>query len=385
MTVERLRPFAETVFATMTAKAVEFEAVNLGQGFPDTGGPAAMLERAQREIASGNNQYAPGRGVADLRRAIAAQRARDYGQRFDPDTEVLVTVGATEAIAASVLGLVEPGSEVIVLDPSYDAYGAAVALAGAHLVSVPLVADGASWRIDENALEAAVTDRTAMVIVNSPHNPTGAQLDLAGVARVCVRHDLLALSDEVYEHLLYDARVHRPLALEAGMRERTVTVSSAAKTFSATGWKTGWAMAPAPLLDGVHKAKQFMTFVGATPFQPAVAYALDNEDEWVRGQAESLGRRRTMLANGLEEAGFRVHDSHGTYFLVAELPEAYPGDGVEFCLALPEKAGVAAIPVQVFCADQAPWSRLVRFAFCRREEALREAVKRLKAVDFAQM
>ena len=321
MTVERLRPFAETVFATMTAKAVEFEAVNLGQGFPDTGGPAAMLERAQREIAAGNNQYAPGRGVAELRRAIAAQRERDYGQSFDPDTEVLVTVGATEAIAASVLGLVEPGSEVIVLDPSYDAYGAAIALAGAHRVSVPLVADGASWRVDEDALEASVTDRTAMVIVNSPHNPTGAQLDLVGVARVCVRHDLLALSDEVYEHLLYDGRVHRPLALEDGMRERTVTVSSAAKTFSATGWKTGWAMAPAPLLDGVHKAKQFLTFVGATPFQPAVAYALDNEDEWVSRQAESLGRRRTLLTEGLEEAGFRVHASHGTYFLVAELPD----------------------------------------------------------------
>lgn len=385
MTVERLRPFAETVFATMTAKAVEYEAVNLGQGFPDTGGPAAMLERAQREIAEGNNQYAPGRGVASLRRAIAAQRDRDYGQRFDPDTEVLVTVGATEAIAASVLGLVEPGSEVIVLDPSYDAYGAAVALAGATRVSVPLVAEGASWRVDEEALEAAVTERTAMVIVNSPHNPTGAQLDLAGVARVCVRHDLLALSDEVYEHLLYDARAHRPLALEDGMRERTVTVSSAAKTFSATGWKTGWAMAPAPLLDGVHKAKQFLTFVGATPFQPAVAYALDNEDAWVRKQVESLGRRRTLLAEGLQEAGFRVHDSHGTYFLIAELPDAYEDDGVEFCLALPEKAGVAAIPVQVFCADQEPWQRLVRFAFCRKEKALREAVKRLKAVDLAEM
>ncbi|WP_448854163.1 pyridoxal phosphate-dependent aminotransferase [Corynebacterium frankenforstense] len=385
MTVERLRPFAETVFATMTAKAVEFEAVNLGQGFPDTGGPAAMLERAQREIAEGNNQYAPGRGVASLRRAIAAQRRRDYGQSFDPDTEVLVTVGATEAICASVLGLVEPGSEVIVLDPSYDAYGAAIALAGATRVSVPLVADGASWRVDEEALEAAVTARTAMVIVNSPHNPTGAQLDLAGVARVCARHDLLALSDEVYEHLLYDARVHHPLALEDGMRERTVTVSSAAKTFSATGWKTGWAMAPAPLLHGVHKAKQFLTFVGATPVQPAVAYALDNEDAWVRGQAESLGRRRTLLAEGLKEAGFRVHDSHGTYFLIAELPEAYEGDGMEFCLALPEKAGVAAIPVQVFCADQKPWRRLVRFAFCRKEEALREAVKRLKAVNFAEM
>jgi len=384
MTVQRLREFGETVFATMTARATEFDAVNLGQGFPDSDGPPRMLDIACEEIRGGNNQYGPGRGLPVLREAVARQRLRDHGVAYDPDTEVLITVGATEAISAAVLGLVEPGSEVIVLEPYYDAYAAAIALAGARRVAVPLAADGATWTVDVDAVRDAITPDTAMLIINSPHNPTGAVFDrtvLTELAAVCVERDLLVLSDEVYENLLFGA-THTAIASLPGMRERTVTVSSAAKSWNVTGWKTGWALAPATLIDAVVTAKQFMSYVGATPFQPAVAYALDHEQEWLRGMVADLAAGRDILVAGLRQAGLDVHDTSGTYFVVADIGEA--GDGLRFCLDLPERIGVAAIPVQVFCDDPGPWRSKVRFAFGKQHATLRRGVERLALLDGRQ-
>jgi len=384
MTVQRLREFGETVFATMTARATEFDAVNLGQGFPDSDGPPRMLDIACEEIRGGNNQYGPGRGLPVLREAVARQRLRDHGVAYDPDTEVLITVGATEAISAAVLGLVEPGSEVIVLEPYYDAYAAAIALAGARRVAVPLAADGATWTVDVDAVRDAITPDTAMLIINSPHNPTGAVFDrtvLTELAAVCVERDLLVLSDEVYENLIFGA-THTAIASLPGMRERTVTVSSAAKSWNVTGWKTGWALAPATLIDAVVTAKQFMSYVGATPFQPAVAYALDHEQEWLRGMVADLAAGRDILVAGLRQAGLDVHDTSGTYFVVADIGEA--GDGLRFCLDLPERIGVAAIPVQVFCDDPGPWRSKVRFAFGKQHATLRRGVERLALLDGRQ-
>ena len=386
MTVERLREFGETVFATMTARAVEFDAVNLGQGFPDADGPPRMLEIACEQIRDGNNQYGPGRGLPVLREAVARQRLRDHGVTYDPDTEVLITVGATEALSAAVLGLVEPGAEVIVLEPYYDAYAAAIALAGARRVAVPLLADGATWTVDVDAVRAAITADTAMLVINSPHNPTGAVFSrevLGALAEVCVEHDLLVLSDEVYENLIFDAS-HTAIASLPGMWERTVTVSSAAKSWNVTGWKTGWALAPAPLLDAVVTAKQFMSYVGATPFQPAVAHALDHEQEWLRGMVAELETGRDILVAGLRSAGLEVHDTSGTYFVVADIASVGGADGLQFCLDLPARIGVAAIPVQVFCDDPDPWRTKVRFAFGKRHETLHRGVERLQLLDGRQ-
>lgn len=379
--VKRLRPFTETVFATMTAKAVEHEAINLGQGFPDSDGPAQMLEIARREIATGNNQYGPGRGDLRLRQAVAEQRSHRYGLDYSPDTEVLITVGATEAITATVLGLVEPGSEVIVLEPYYDAYAAAIALAGAERVAVPLQPAADSWELDIAAIDAAVTERTSMIILNSPHNPTGSvfgETALQALSELIIRHDLLVLSDEVYEYLTYEGVAHSPIATCPGMRERTVTVSSAAKTFNVTGWKTGWALAEEGLLDAVLKAKQFLTYVGASPFQPAVAHALRNEQQWVREMVQELESNRDALVAGLQAAGLAVHQSSGTYFVIADIAGLGYTESVDFCLALPEEAGVVAIPVQAFTDEPGPWRTKVRFAFCKRPEVLTEAIDRLR-------
>ncbi|EME23049.1 pyridoxal phosphate-dependent aminotransferase [Rhodococcus triatomae] len=380
-TVERLRPFTSTIFAEMTALAVRTGAINLGQGFPDTDGPAAMLERARDAIAGGLNQYPPGPGMPELRAAIAADREARYGQKFDPDREVLVTVGATEAISATLLGLVEPGQEVVLVEPYYDSYAAAVALAGGVRRTVPLVADGAGFALDLDALRAAVSPRTRMLVVNTPHNPTGTVLsdaELAAIADIAVRNDVLVLSDEVYEHLLFDGRTHTPIATLPGMAERTVTISSAAKTFAVTGWKTGWACGPAELIDGVRAAKQFMSFVAGGPFQPAVAYALTHEIPWVTAQREALQRKRDVLGGALSEAGFDVRDSAGTYFVCADIsPLTTSTNALEFCRALPERVGVAAVPVSVFADHKEPWNQLVRFAFCKRDEVLAEAAERL--------
>ena len=387
MTVSRLRPYATTVFAEMSALAARIGAVNLGQGFPDVDGPPALLLAAQDAIAAGANQYPPGIGIAPLRQAIAAQRLRHFGIEYDPDAEVLVTVGATEAIAAAVLGLVEPDSDVLLIEPFYDSYSPVVAMAGARRVVVPMVADGRGFALDGDALRRALTPRTRALIVNSPHNPTGAVLseaELAAIAEIAVAADLLVITDEVYEHLVFDGRRHLPLAGFDGLAERTVTISSAGKMFNCTGWKIGWACGPAELIAGVRAAKQYLSYVGGAPFQPAVALALDTQDAWVAGLRGALQARRDRLAAGLSEIGFTVHDSFGTYFLCADPRPLGYDDSTEFCAALPEKVGVAAIPMSAFCDPAAAhadvWNHLVRFTFCKRDDTLDEGIRRLSAL-----
>lgn len=378
--VPRLQPFTSTIFAEMTALAVRHGAVNLGQGFPDTDGPASMLSAACAAISSGVNQYPPGPGMPVLRSAIAAHRAR-YGFSLDPDTEILVTVGATEAIAASLLALVEAGDEVLLIEPYYDSYAASVALAGATRVSVGLVDDGSGrLGLDVDALRAAVTPRTRAVLVNTPHNPTGTVFtadEMAAIASLCVEHDLLAITDEVYEHLVFDGRAHLPLASLPGMASRTLSISGAGKTFNCTGWKIGWVCGPAELVAAVRAAKQFMTFVGGAPFQPAVAHALTHELAWVDGLRDGLAAKRARLAVGLAEAGFGVRDSEGTYFICADVRPLGYTDGLELCRQLPEKIGVAAVPVQVFADRPGDWQHLIRFAFCKQDAVIDEAVRRL--------
>jgi N-succinyldiaminopimelate aminotransferase len=387
MTVSRLRPYATTVFAEMSALAARIGAVNLGQGFPDEDGPPALLLAAQDAIAAGANQYPPGIGIAPLRQAIAAQRLRHFGIEYDPDAEVLVTVGATEAIAAAVLGLVEPDSDVLLIEPFYDSYSPVVAMAGARRVVVPMVTDGRGFALDGDALRRALTPRTRALIVNSPHNPTGAVLseaELAAIAEIAVAADLLVITDEVYEHLVFDGRRHLPLAGFDGLAERTVTISSAAKMFNCTGWKIGWACGPAELIAGVRAAKQYLSYVGGAPFQPAVALALDTQDAWVADLRGALQARRDRLAAGLSEIGFTVHDSFGTYFLCADPRPLGYDDSTEFCAALPEKVGVAAIPMSAFCDPAAAhadvWNHLVRFTFCKRDDTLDEGIRRLSAL-----
>jgi len=383
MTVQRLQPYAVTIFAEMSALATRIGAVNLGQGFPDEDGPAGMLKVAQDAIAEGVNQYPPGLGIPALRQAIAAQRRRNYGVEYDPDTEVLVTVGATEAIAASLLGLVEPGSEVLVIEPFYDSYSPVVAMAGCHRVVVPLVPDGRGFALDVDALRAAVTPRTRALIVNSPHNPTGMVLtedELSALAALAVQHDLLVITDEVYETLVFDDRTHVPLASLPGMAGRTVTISSAAKMFNATGWKIGWACGAPELIAGVRAAKQYLTYVGGAPFQPAVAYALDHEDAWVAGLRADLQTKRDRLGSALTDLGFEVHQSSGTYFLCADPRPLGYHDSTAFCAELPHRAGVAAIPMSAFTSSDGGWNHLVRFAFCKRDDTLDEAIRRLGAL-----
>jgi len=384
MTVSRLQPYATTVFAEMSALAARVGAVNLGQGFPDEDGPATMLKTAQDAIAAGVNQYPPGIGIPALRDAVAAQRKRKYGVCYDPATEVLVTVGATEAIAAAVFGLVEPGSEVILIQPFYDSYSPVVAMAGARRVDVPLVPDGRGFALDVDALRQAVTPHTRALILNSPHNPTGTVLsaaELAAVAEVAIAADLLVITDEVYEHLVFDGRKHLPLAGFDGMAGRTITISSAAKMFNCTGWKIGWACGPAELIQGVRAAKQYLSYVGGAPFQPAVAEALNTADAWVDTLRDSLQARRDRLAGGLTDIGFKVLDSAGTYFLCADPRPLGYDDSTAFCAALPEQVGVAAIPMTAFCDpdadDWATWNHLVRFTFCKRDDTLDEAISRL--------
>lgn len=375
-----MRPFASTIFAEMTALAQWTGAVNLGQGFPDTDGPPGMLEVARKAIAEGVNQYPPGPGTPELRAAVAEHRAR-YGTVYDPDREVLVTVGATEAITSALLALVEAGDEVLVVEPYYDSYAAAVALSGAtrRVVGLREKADG-GFALDVEALRAAVTPRTRVVLLNSPHNPTGTVFgrdELAAVAELCVSRDLIAVTDEVYEHLTYDDVPHVPLATLPGMAGRTVTVSSAGKTFNCTGWKIGWACGPAELVAAVRAAKQFLTFVGGAPFQPAVAHALRHELGWVANLRSSLEDKRDRLSAGLAEAGFAVRPSRGTYFVCADVRPLGFSDGAELCWGLPERIGVAAVPVQAFTDRPDEWRHLVRFAFCKRDEVLDEAIRRL--------
>ena len=389
MTVTRLKPYTVNIFAKMSALAARSGAVNLGQGFPDEDGPPKMLEVARQAIADGINQYPPGLGIAELRQAVAGQRSRRYGQQFDPDAQVLITVGASEAIAAAVLGLVEPGSEVLLIEPYFDTYAPVIAMAGAHRVTAPLVRDGRGFALDVDAVRAAITPRTRAILVNSPHNPTGTVLtddDLHAVASIAVEADLLVIADEVYERLTFDDREHLPLASYPGMAERTVTISSAAKMFNCTGWKIGWACGAPDLVEGVRTAKQYLSYVGGAPFQPAVAYALDHEDAWVDSLRDSLQSKRDRLSGALTDLGFDVHDSAGTYFLCADPRPLGFTDVNEFCERLPHRAGVAAIPLSAFCdPGRAPrhWNHLVRFAFCKRDETLDQAIHRLGALGIS--
>ncbi|WP_412539889.1 pyridoxal phosphate-dependent aminotransferase [Longispora sp. K20-0274] len=378
--VERMRPFGTTIFAEMSALAARTGAVNLGQGFPDTDGPAEMLEAARAAILGGHNQYPPGPGIPALRGAIADHQRRFWGLEYDPDGEVLVTAGATEAIAASILGLCEAGDEVICFEPYYDSYAASVALAAAVRRPVTLRPDvDGGFGFDPEELRAAFTRRTRLVLLNSPHNPTGkvfTRAELALIAELCVEHDVIAVCDEVYEHLVFDGE-HLPLAGFPGMRDRTLQISSAGKTFSCTGWKVGWVCGPAPLVSAVLRVKQFLTFVNAGPFQPAVAVALALPDSYFDGFRDELRAKRDTLSDGLRKAGFDVRRAEGTYFVTADIAGLGGVDGVEFCRALPERSGVVAVPTQVFYDDVEAGRRLVRFAFCKRPEVLAEAVGRL--------
>ena len=382
--VRRMRPFGTTIFAEMSALAARTGAVNLGQGFPDTDGPAEMLAAAVDALRGGQNQYPPGPGIPALRAAVAAHQRRFWGLDYDPDGEVLITAGATEAIAAAILGLAEPGDEVVCFEPYYDSYAASIALAGAVRRPVTLRPDAdGRYRFDPDELRAAFGPRTRLVLLNSPHNPTGKVFDadeLALVAQLCQEYDAYAVTDEVYEHLVFtdSGSPHIPLASLPGMRARTLRVSSAGKTFSCTGWKIGWASGPAPLVAATLRVKQFLTFVNGAPLQPAVAVALALPDSYYDGFRADLQARRDQLAAGLAEAGFGVLTPEGTYFITADISPLGGRDGMEFCRTLPERCGVVAVPTQVFYDDAEAGRRLVRFAFCKRAEVLAEAVRRLR-------
>ncbi|MDT0379690.1 pyridoxal phosphate-dependent aminotransferase [Streptomyces sp. DSM 42041] len=381
----RLAEFGTTIFAEMSALAVRTGALNLGQGFPDADGPEEVREAAVRALREGRgNQYPPGPGVPELRQAVAAHQERFYGHlgvTCDPDREVLVTAGATEAIAASLLGLVEPGDEVIALEPYYDSYAASIAMAGGTRVPVTLrPGEDGAYHLDLDELRDAVTDRTRLLLLNSPHNPTGTVLrreELAAIAELCRERDLLAVTDEVYEHLVFDGE-HLPLASFPGMRDRTVTISSAGKTFSFTGWKVGWVTGSAELVTAVRSAKQYLTFVSAGPFQYAVAEALALPDAYYTALREDLREKRDLLSQGLAEAGFGVFRPAGTYFVTADIRPLGAESGLDFCLGLPERCGVVAVPTQVFYDHQAAGAPYVRFAFCKRHDVLAEAARRLK-------
>ncbi|MFC7840529.1 pyridoxal phosphate-dependent aminotransferase [Streptomyces sp. NPDC057382] len=381
----RLAEFGTTIFAEMSALALSTGAINLGQGFPDTDGPEEVREAAVRALRDGRgNQYPPGPGVPELRTAIAAHQQRRYGLSLDPDTEVLVTAGATEAIAAALLALVEPGDEVVALEPYYDSYAACIAMAGGRRVPVTLRADTEEgrFRLDLDELRAAVTDRTRLLLVNTPHNPTGTVLtraELAAIAELAVERDLLVVTDEVYEHLVFDDAEHVPLATFPGMRERTVTISSSGKTYSFTGWKVGWLTAAPELVTAVRSAKQYLTYVSAGPFQYAIAEALSLPEAYFTDFRADMLAKRDLLAAGLEEAGFRVFRPSGTYFVTTDIRPLGESDGFAFCRALPERAGVVAIPNAVFYDHREEGAPFVRFAFCKRTAVLEEAAKRLGA------
>jgi N-succinyldiaminopimelate aminotransferase len=371
--VERMRSFGTTVFAEMSALALTTQSVNLGQGFPDTDGPPEILAGAVDAIRGGQNQYPPGIGSPQLRAAISAHQQRRYGLEYDPDTEVLVTAGATEAIAAALMAVAGPGDEVVLFEPYYDSYAACVALAGATRRTVTIERDGDGWGFDPAALERAVGPSTKALVLNTPHNPTGtvfSPAELAVVADVAIRHDLVVIADEVYEHLLFDGRTHTPIATLPGMRERTITISSAGKTFSVTGWKIGWACAPPQLLAAVRTVKQFLTYVNGAPFQPAVAQVLEAAEKLAPTAA--LQAQRDLLCDGLAGLGFDVVKPQATYFATVDVGT----DAVAYCRALPHRAGVVAIPSSVFY-DSGAGDRYVRFAFCKRPGVLTEALRRL--------
>lgn len=373
----RLAGLGTTVFAEMTALAVQTDSVNLGQGFPDTDGSAAVIERAVDALRSGRNQYAPGTGVPELRAAITDHQRRFYGIELDPDTQVAASTGATEAIAAALLGLIDPGDEVVVLEPYYDSYVAMLQMAGA--VRRPVTLRAPDFRLPIDELKAAVTPRTTAILLNSPHNPTGAVLtraELEAVAELAIEHDLVVISDEVYEHLTFGVD-HIPISTLPGMAERTLTISSGGKSFSFTGWKIGWATGPAPLVRAMTGAKQFLTYTSGAPLQPAIAAALDHAEEITGELRRTLHSRRDQLCEGLADIGFEVFVPEGTYFATTDIRSLGFEDGLEFCLSLPKRCGVVAIPHQVFYDDKQAGRPLVRWAFCKQESVIDEALARL--------
>jgi N-succinyldiaminopimelate aminotransferase len=379
--VGRMQGFGTTIFAEMSALALSTGAINLGQGFPDTDGPREMLDAAIEAISSGRNQYPPGAGVPELLEAIAAHQKRFYGLSVDPMREVLVTAGATEAIAAVILGLCERGDEVVMFEPYYDSYAATIALAGAvRRTSVLRFPD---FAVDEETLRAAFSPRTRMVLLNTPHNPTGkvfsrAELDL--ICSLAREHDAWVVTDEVYEHLVFDGVEHIPVASLPDMAERTITISSAGKTFSATGWKVGWLHGPPAAVAAARTVKQFLTYVASGPFQPAIAVALGLGDDVYQGAASSLEAKRDLLCEGLSAAGLEVARPSATYFVIADAAPLGVSDALEFCRRMPALCGVVGVPVSVLCDDVDAARTLVRFAFCKRDAVLHEAVTRLAAL-----
>jgi N-succinyldiaminopimelate aminotransferase len=366
----------------MSALALRTGSLNLGQGFPDRDGPPAVVEAAVEALRSGRNQYPPGVGIPELREAVAGHQERHYGIELDPLSQVVVTAGATEAIAAAVLAFVNPGDEMVVLEPFYDSYVACIEMAGG--VRRPVTLHAPDFRLDVDELRAAVTPRTTTILLNTPHNPTGAVLtreELQAVAELAVEHDLLVVTDEVYEHLLFDGRRHVPICTLPGMWERTVSISSAGKTFSFTGWKVGWVTGPAELVDTVMSAKQWLTFANAAPLQPAVAFALSQEAAYYDTLAKELQAKRDLLVAGLRELDLDVYPPEATYFVTTDVRRYGHQDAMAFCLALPERAGVVAVPCQVFYDNQEAGRHLVRWAFCKETSVLEEAVGRLQAAD----
>ena len=378
--VERMREFGTTIFAEMSALAVATGSINLGQGFPDTDGPRVVLEAAVEAIRSGkHNQYPPGLGVPELRNAIARHQQRFYGLDYDPATEILVTAGATEAIAAAILSLTEPGDEVVVFEPYYDSYPACIALAGARRRTVTLRRTGDRWAFDAEELRQAISPRTRLILLNTPHNPTGKVFDgteLKLIADLAVERDLIVVTDEVYEHLIFDGRSHLPLAGLPGMRHRTVAIGSGGKTLSVTGWKIGWVCAPPALIAAIRTVKQFLTYVNGGPFQPAVAIGLDQSDEFFVQIAQTLQEQRDLLCGGLADLGYDVIVPEATYFATVDVHS----DAIAFCRRLPQHHRVVAIPTGVFY-DSDAGDNLVRFAFCKQPTVLAEALTRLKDVD----
>ncbi len=378
--VSRLQGFGTTIFAEMSALAVATGSINLGQGFPDADGPPEVNDAAVAAIRAGHNQYPPGIGIPELRTAIAEHQAKWYGLDFDPDTEVLVTAGATEAIAATLLALCETGDEVVTFEPYYDSYAACIAMAGAQRRVVQLRTPDYSFEPD--ALARAITPRTRVLLLNSPHNPTGkvfTRAELEIVARLCVEHDLVAVTDEVYEHLVFDGE-HLPLATFPGMRDRTVTISSGGKTFSCTGWKIGWVCASPELTAAVRTVKQFLTYVNGGPFQYGVAAGLGLPGSVFRRVAAELEEKRDRLSAGLAAAGLTVYPSAGTYFVTVDIRSVGESDGLAFCRALPERCGVVAIPSVVFYDDKDAGNPLVRFACCKQLDVIDDAVARLQGL-----
>ena len=378
----RLAPFGTTIFAEMSALAVELGAVNLGQGFPDSDGPDAVLDAAVTAIRSGLNQYPPGPGMDVLRIAIAEHQQRFYGVHYDPGSEILVTAGATEAIAAGVLGLLREGDEVVVFEPMYDSYQACIALAGAK--AVPVLLRQPDYRPDLEEMRRRIGPRTRAILVNSPHNPTGMVLtddERAAIVALAVEHDLLIFSDEVYEHLVFDGVRHRSMAELPGARERTLVMSSGGKTFRTTGWKIGWVCGPARLVSAVRSAKQFLTYVNGGPFQPAIAVGLGLPDAYFDGVARELQDRRDQLVPVLSDVGFTVCPTQSTYFVTADAGHLARGaDGREFCRRMAHEAGVVAIPNVVFYSAEhsTEGHSMVRFAFCKKADVIAEACRRLK-------